>query len=101
MYAVLEYTDMLLFQSTITCHGTNLYCAVEDVTLDCCCRFKGLTPEDMLLYQTIKQSGTKGIWTRDMKFKTNLQQPQITKIIKTLEGRKLIKAVKSVAVSRV
>ncbi|CAI5526877.1 unnamed protein product, partial [Closterium sp. Naga37s-1] len=49
-----------------------------------------------------------GIWTRDMKTRfdspqhldmktrTNLQQPQITKIIKTLEGRKLIKAVKSV-----
>jgi hypothetical protein len=40
-----------------------------------------------------------GIWTRDLKLRSNLQQPQITKIIKTLEGRRLIKAVKSVAVS--
>eukprot|EP00951_Prasinocladus_malaysianus_P040032 scaffold455207_cov42-Prasinocladus_malaysianus.AAC.1 len=38
-----------------------------------------------------------GMWTKDMKFQSNLQQPQITKILKTLESRKLIKAVKSVS----
>lgn len=37
-----------------------------------------------------------GIWTRDIKMKTNLGQPQVNKIIKTLEGRTLIKAVKNV-----
>ncbi len=37
-----------------------------------------------------------GVWTRDMKMRTNLAQPQITKILKTLEGRGLIKAVKNV-----
>ena len=35
-----------------------------------------------------------GIWTKDLKQKSNLPQTQITKIFKTLEGRKLIKAVK-------
>ena len=40
-----------------------------------------------------------GLWTRDMRLHTNLQQPQITKSIKTLEGRQLIKSVKSVTVS--
>ena len=38
-----------------------------------------------------------GIWTKELKIKSNLQQPQITKILKSLEGRQLIKAVKSVA----
>eukprot|EP00898_Chlorokybus_atmophyticus_P000277 jgi/Chlat1/124/Chrsp1S03219 len=60
-------------------------------------RFKGLSSEDMLVYQLIQRSGNMGIWTKDMKIRSNLQQPQITKILKTLEGRKLVKAVKSVA----
>eukprot|EP00245_Coleochaete_scutata_P005802 TRINITY_DN19670_c0_g1_i1.p1 TRINITY_DN19670_c0_g1~~TRINITY_DN19670_c0_g1_i1.p1 ORF type:complete len:316 (-),score=71.55 TRINITY_DN19670_c0_g1_i1:238-1098(-) len=59
-------------------------------------KFKGLASEDMLVYQVIQQSGNMGIWTRDLKMKSNLQQPQITKILKTLESRKLVKAVKSV-----
>ena len=38
-----------------------------------------------------------GIWTRDLRSKTNLQQPQINKILKTLDSRSLVKSVKSVA----
>lgn len=38
-----------------------------------------------------------GIWTKDLKLQTNLQQPQITKTLKNLEQRKLVKAVKSVS----
>ncbi|GAQ88488.1 DNA-directed RNA polymerase III subunit RPC6 [Klebsormidium nitens] len=60
-------------------------------------RFRGLGSEEMLVYQIIQASQNMGIWTRDLKLRSNLQQPQITKIIKTLEGRRLIKAVKSVA----
>lgn len=37
-----------------------------------------------------------GIWTKDLKHKSNLQQPQVAKILKTLESRKLVKSVKSV-----
>jgi hypothetical protein len=32
-----------------------------------------------------------GLWTKDMKTRTNLPQPHITKILKTLEARRLIK----------
>eukprot|EP00249_Psilotum_nudum_P007454 c20568_g1_i1 orf=274-1158(+) len=60
-------------------------------------KFKGLTSEDMLVYQTIQQAGNMGIWTKDMKRNTNLQQPQVAKAIKNLESRSLIKAVKSIA----
>lgn len=37
-----------------------------------------------------------GIWTRDMKQRTNLPQPKINKILKQLEERLLVKSVKSV-----
>eukprot|EP01105_Mastigella_eilhardi_P017675 TRINITY_DN4071_c0_g1_i2.p1 TRINITY_DN4071_c0_g1~~TRINITY_DN4071_c0_g1_i2.p1 ORF type:complete len:287 (-),score=82.20 TRINITY_DN4071_c0_g1_i2:50-910(-) len=59
-------------------------------------KFRGLGSEDRLIYQLIEQSKDRGIWIRDLRVKSNLQQPQITKILKALESRKLIKAVKSV-----
>lgn len=59
-------------------------------------KFKGLTSDDMLVYQVIQQSANMGIWTKDMKRNTNLQQPQVAKAIKNLEARNLIKAVKSI-----
>ena len=37
-----------------------------------------------------------GLWTKDMKHKTNLQQTQVTKILKQLESRNLVKAIKPV-----
>lgn len=60
-------------------------------------KLMGLTSEDWLVYQTIEQSSNKGIWTKELKRVSNLLQPQINKILKTLEGRRLIKAVKSIA----
>ena len=40
-----------------------------------------------------------GIWIRDIRYKCNLLLTQVNKILKNLESKKLIKAVKSVAVS--
>mmetsp|Transcript_13338 Transcript_13338/g.49900 ORF Transcript_13338/g.49900 Transcript_13338/m.49900 type:complete len:305 (+) Transcript_13338:325-1239(+) len=60
-------------------------------------KFKGLASEDLLVYQIIQQSGNTGIWTKELKQKSNLPQTQISKIFKSLEARKLIKAVKHVA----
>ena len=37
-----------------------------------------------------------GIWTKDLKTRTNLQQPQVTKILKNLDARGLVKSVKGV-----
>lgn len=59
-------------------------------------KFKGLTSEDMLVYQSIEAAANQGIWTADLKRRTNLQQPQINKALKNLEGRSLVKAVKTV-----
>ena len=59
-------------------------------------QFQDLGSEELLVYQNIKAAGNLGIWTRDLKQQSNLQQPQINKILKTLEGREIIKSVKSV-----
>ncbi|GAM26056.1 hypothetical protein SAMD00019534_092310 [Acytostelium subglobosum LB1] len=63
-------------------------------------KFRGLTSDDMLVYQLIEQSKDKGTWTKELRLQSNLQQTQITKIIKLLEGRKLIKAVKTINAGR-
>jgi DNA-directed RNA polymerase III subunit RPC6 len=55
-----------------------------------------LSAEELLVYQVIKQAGNTGVWTRDLKVRTNLAQPQVTKMLKALEGKSLIKSVKNV-----
>jgi DNA-directed RNA polymerase III subunit RPC6 len=69
----------------------------KEVKQDEAVKFKGLSSEDLLVYQIIQQSGNTGIWTKELKQKSNLPQTQISKIFKSLEARKLIKAVKHVA----
>jgi hypothetical protein len=38
----------------------------------------------------------KGVWTKDLKIRTNLGQQQLSKIFKALEARGLIKSIKAV-----
>ncbi|KAG9413827.1 DNA-directed RNA polymerase III subunit RPC6 [Aphanomyces cochlioides] len=60
-------------------------------------RMRGLTAEQIAVLREIEGSGNKGIWTRDIKTKTNIPEVIIRKTIKILETRQLIKAVKSIA----
>ena len=46
--------------------------------------------------QTIKESGNKGIWVRDISIKTNVKSTALNKTLKSLETKKLIKSVPSV-----
>jgi len=46
----------------------------------------------------VEEGGNKGIWIRDIRMKSNLNMIQLNKILKNLETKKLIKAVKSVNV---
>jgi DNA-directed RNA polymerase III subunit RPC6 len=41
--------------------------------------------------------GQKGTWIREIKAKTSVHKTSLDKILKTLESRKLIKAVKTIA----
>ena len=61
---------------------------------------KGSDNEEKIVYTIIEGAGNKGIWVRDIRFKSNLNQLQLNKILKNLETKKIIKAVKSVAASK-
>ncbi|XP_028398560.1 DNA-directed RNA polymerase III subunit RPC6-like [Dendronephthya gigantea] len=63
-------------------------------------KVKGFEVEEKLIYQIIEEAGNKGIWIRDIRYKCNLQLTQVNKILKTLESKKLIKAIKSIAASK-
>lgn len=60
---------------------------------------KGADNEEKIVYSIIEEGGTMGIWIRDIRVKSNLIMTQLNKILKNLENKKLIKAVKSVNVS--
>lgn len=55
--------------------------------------------EEKIVYSIVEEGGNKGIWIRDIRMKSNLNMTQLNKILKNLETKKLIKAVKSVNVS--
>ena len=44
-------------------------------------------------------TGSSGIWIRNLRLKSNLEQTRITKLVKLLMQKKLVKELKSVAVS--
>lgn len=62
-------------------------------------QMKDADKEEKVVYDIIKEAKNMGIWIRDIRVRSNLMMPQLNKIVKSLENKKLIKAVKSVAVS--
>ena len=46
----------------------------------------------MQVYQAIEKEGNRGLWTRHMRSRTGLDTATYTKILKTLENKKLIKS---------
>lgn len=61
---------------------------------------KGSDNQEKIVFQVVEDAGNKGIWIRDIRYKSNLLMTQLNKILKSLESKKLIKAVKSVSASR-
>jgi DNA-directed RNA polymerase III subunit RPC6 len=59
-------------------------------------KFEGLDVSAKMVYQVIEKAGNMGIWTKDVRNQTNIQQQALSKIFKALETRRLIKPVKSV-----
>ncbi len=53
--------------------------------------------EQRLVLQEIERAGNKGIWTRDIKTHTNIPQQIVTKTLRLLETRRLVKSVKSIS----
>lgn len=60
---------------------------------------KGADNEEKVILRIIEEAGNKGIWMRDIRYQSNLLATQLNKILKALENKKLIKAVKSVSVN--
>lgn len=56
--------------------------------------------EERVVYDIIKTAGNKGIWSRDIRNASNLPMTQVTKVLKHLESKKIIKSVKSVAAGK-
>ena len=56
--------------------------------------------EEKMVYKIVSEAGNKGTWIRDIRVKSNLGQTQLSKVIKTLKGKKLIKEVKCVNSAR-
>ncbi|OAV95302.1 hypothetical protein PTTG_03649 [Puccinia triticina 1-1 BBBD Race 1] len=55
-----------------------------------------MSTDEKLVYDNISNAGNTGIWTKTLKMRTNIHQTNLTKCIKALENKNLIKAVKSV-----
>ena len=59
-------------------------------------KYQGLDVNAKMVLQVIEKAADNGIWTKDIRMQTNIQQQALTKIFKQLEQRRLIKPVKSV-----
>ena len=56
--------------------------------------------EEKIVFRIIEEAGNKGTWIRDIRIKSNLGQVQLNRVLKSLENKKHIKAVKSVNATR-
>ncbi|XP_059053261.1 DNA-directed RNA polymerase III subunit RPC6 [Achroia grisella] len=61
---------------------------------------KGADNEEKVVFNLIEEAGNKGIWIRDIRVRSNLANTQLNKVLKSLESKKLIKAVKCVTASK-
>ena len=58
---------------------------------------KGADNEEKLIFKLIGDAGNKGIWNKDLHHLSKINITRLNKILKKMEGEKLIKRVKSVA----
>lgn len=56
----------------------------------------GMDANERIIYNHIKEARNEGIWTKMIKARTNLHQTIMTRCLKTLEQKQLVKSVKSV-----
>ncbi|CAB3407409.1 unnamed protein product [Caenorhabditis bovis] len=58
------------------------------------------TAEEQAIYSLIEESKTRGIWIRELRDGSGLNQLQLRKTLKTLETKKLIKTIKAVGTTK-
>jgi len=58
-------------------------------------KYRGLTTEDAMIYAYVESAGREGIWTRTIRARTNVHQAVLSKCLKSLESKGLIKPIQS------
>lgn len=58
-----------------------------------------MSGDEEILYGYIQEAAREGIWTKTLKAKTNMHTTTMNKALKGLEGKRFVKAIKSVKVS--
>jgi DNA-binding MarR family transcriptional regulator len=59
-------------------------------------KLSGLSEDERGVYNLVEREGNRGIWFRDLKRRTPIEHARLTKLLKTLVARKLIKQENSV-----
>lgn len=58
-----------------------------------------MSGDEEILYGYIQEAAREGIWTKTLKAKTNMHTTTMNKALKGLEGKRFVKAIKSVKVN--
>ncbi|KAG2392664.1 hypothetical protein C9374_011389 [Naegleria lovaniensis] len=59
-------------------------------------KFKGLTDEQIGIYQIVESAGNKGIWKKTIAKKAKKNEKDLEKILKTLESKQLIRKISDI-----
>ena len=62
------------------------------------CSVSTLNLDEKMIYEKLQHAGNSGIWKETLQKQLNIPQNAMTKALKSLEGKKIIKRVKSVKV---
>jgi DNA-directed RNA polymerase III subunit RPC6 len=93
---LVDAINQLLNQRRLRLFQTGNTLIYKEVSHEEAAKFSGLTPEDITVYQIIEKGDNKGVWTKDIKFRSKLQPKQIATILKKLKTKNLIKPVKTI-----
>ncbi|SAM01625.1 hypothetical protein [Absidia glauca] len=91
-----ETMNMLLKKNALEVINLNGENMVRAIDLRDAEKASRLNDEQRIVYNAIRASGGDGIWTKDLKKKTNLHTIVLNRTLKTLEQKQEIKSVKHV-----
>mmetsp|Transcript_20985 Transcript_20985/g.32014 ORF Transcript_20985/g.32014 Transcript_20985/m.32014 type:complete len:348 (-) Transcript_20985:322-1365(-) len=101
---LVPFINELLNQSRLTLEtlnsGDKKELVYRLISEEAASKYHGLDQSHRLILQIIEKAGDRGIWTKDIRTQSSLQEQALKKIYKLLESRKLIKPIYAVAVAR-
>ncbi len=88
--------QVLLNQSLVKLVKQNGELRFQAVEIQEAAKRANMNSDESIIYSYIEASGREGIWTKTIKARTNLHQHVVLRSLKSLEGQRFIKSVKSV-----